>query len=291
MRPLLLAALLAAPLSAQMFSLSPEQLAHYTPRNPFGRLPDGRPQVPDEWLQRLKALTVEDAWNVLREKGYPNQFVGGFQIARPGQKLVGRALTAQYLPARPDLAEVLAADARAQGRVSGINQLVIDRLTRNDVPVIDLMNTTPGHNFGGDNLHAAIAGATGTGVVIQGTIRDLEGMMELPHQIYYLKAIPAAVSGVTVIGVNIPIRIGNTLVMPGDAVLGDRAGVVFIPPQFVQEIVERGEAVHLKDEWVKQKLLSGQYKSSEVYGTGNPLSPELQKDLEEFIRRRKASGR
>jgi len=291
MRPLLLAALAAAPLCAQMFSLSPEQLAHYTPRNPFGRLPDGRPQVPDELLQRLKALTVEDAWNVLREKGYPNQFVGGFQIAKPGQKLVGRALTAQYLPARPDLAEVLAADARAQGRVSGTNQIVIDRLTRNDVPVIDLMNATPGHNFGGDNLHAAIAGVTGTGAVIQGTIRDLEGMMELPHQIYYLKAVPPPVSGVTVIGVNIPVRIGNTLVMPGDAVLGDRAGVVFIPPQFVQEIVERGEAVRLKDEWVKQKLLSGQYKSSEVYGTGNPLSPELQKDLEEFIRQRKASGR
>lgn len=288
LRRILLLVAMAAPLPlvAQLFRLTPEQLTHFTPQNPFERLPDGRPKVPDELLTRLKALSVEDAWNILQGKGYGHQFVGNLQAMKPGKKLVGRALTAQYLPARPDFTAVLDADDKAAGAPSGTNQKVIDLLKPNDVPVVDLMDATPGHNFGGDNLQAAVAGATGTGAVVQGTVRDLEGNIELPSQIYYLKSIPPAVSGVLVIGINIPIHIGNALVMPGDAVLGDRTGLIFIPPQFVKEIVEKGEATKIKDDWTKQKLMTGKYKSSEIYGA--KLSPELQKDLDEYTQQRKS---
>jgi len=275
----------ATMLCAQPFRWTREQMIHFTPENPFDRFADGRPKVPDELLEKVKGLSVEEAWGILRRKGYMHQHAGsGFQILHPGRKLVGRAVTAQYLPTRPDLEKVLAADAKQQGLAVSTNQKVIDLLQRNDVPVVDLMGAAPGHNFGGDNLHAAIYGATGTGAVVDGTVRDLEGLFEMPTQVYFREGHPAAVSDVTVIGINVPVKIGEAIVMPGDIVLGDRTGIMFIPPQLVREIVERAELTHVHDEWTKQKFLTGKYKASELYG--GPLSPELQKEYDAFVKQK-----
>lgn len=276
-----LAAMAAAPAGAQMFRFTREQMIRYTPKNPFERFPDGRPKVPDALLDKVKAMSVEEAWGILRSRGYQSQYADGFQILHPGQKLVGRAVTAQYLPVRPDLEEVLQREAKASGMPSSTNQKVIDLLQLNDVPVVDLMGASPGNNFGGDNLHAAIYGATRTGAVVDGTIRDLEGIHELGSQVYFRAAHPAAVAGVTVIGINIPVKVGGAIVMPGDVVLGDREGVIFIPPHLVQEIVETAERTHIHDEWTKQKFLTGKYKASELYG--GPLSPELKKEYDEYV--------
>lgn len=229
---------LAALCSAQMFRLTKEQLTHYTPLNKYERFADGRPKVPDAMLERIKQLTVAQVNTVLDKAGYPNQFVGDLKPLKPGQKLVGRAFTAQYLPFRPDLEKILIADAEARGEVSRTNNKVIDELGMNDVPVIDLMSGKPGNNFGGDNLHAAIVSATRTGAVVWGTIRDLVGIHELPEQVYFLGGHPAAVASVSVIGMNVPVHIGPAIVMPGDVVLGDRTGVVFIPPQLVEKVLE-----------------------------------------------------
>ena len=284
---LMAAAFAVEPVSAQMFRFTPEQMIRYTAKNPFERFPDGRPKVPDALLEKVKTLSVEEAWGVLRSKGYQSQYADGFEILHPGKKLVGRAVTAQYLPVRPDLEEVLQKEAKASGLPSSTNQKVIDLLQRNDVPVVDLMGAAPGHNFGGDNLHAAIFGATGTGAVVDGTIRDIAGIAELGSQVYFRKAHPAAVAGVTVIGINIPVKVGNAIVMPGDVVLGDREGVVFIPPHLVQEIVDAAELIQIHDEWTKQKFLTGKYKASELYG-GGPLAPELQREYDEFVRKKRA---
>ena len=239
MTRLLLALLLAVPVSAQMFRWSREQMIRYTAKNPFERFTDGRPKVPESLLEKIGRLSVDEVWDVLRAKGYPNQYGGEFRILHPGRKLVGRAVTAQYLPLRPDLEEVLAADAQAAGMPSGANQKVIDLLQRHDVPVVDLMGAAAGHNFGGDNLQAAIYGVTRTGAVVDGTIRDLEGIFELPTQIYYKQARPEPVGGVSVAGINIAVKIGAALVLPGDVVLGDRTGVIFIPPHLAREVAGR----------------------------------------------------
>jgi len=284
---LLLAALaLAAPAPGQVFSFTREQMIKYTEKNPFDRFPDGRPKVPDSILERVKGLSVEEAWGILLGKGYHQQFAGGFQVLHPGRKLVGRAVTAQYLPARPDLAAVIDSEAKAAGRPRGVNQRVIDLLQLNDVPVIDLMGAAPGHNFGGDNLQAAVYGATRAGAVVDGTIRDLEGIFEIPTQIYFKAPHPAAVGGVVIAGINIPVEVGGAVVLPGDVVLGDRTGVIFIPPHLVQEIVEKAELTHIHDEWTKNKFLTGKYKASDLYG--GPLSPELQKEYDAYVKKRTA---
>ena len=285
----IVSALAVEPAGAQMFRFTREQMIRYTPKNPFERFPDGRPKVPDALLEKVKTLSVEEAWGILRSKGYQSQYADGFEILHPGKKLVGRALTAQYLPVRPDLEEVLQQEAKANGLPASTNQKVIDLLQLNDVPVVDLMGAAPGHNFGGDNLHAAIYGATRTGAVVDGTVRDIGGIAELGSQVYFKKAHPAAVSGVTVIGINIPVKVGNAIVMPGDVVLGDREGVIFIPPHLVQEIVDAAELTHIHDEWTKQKFLTGKYKSSELYG--RPLSPESQKEYDEYVRKKLSERR
>lgn len=276
------------PASAQLFRLTREQMVQLTAKNPYDRFPDGRPKVDDKLLERVKGLSLEEAWGFLQSKGYKHQFAGwDFHVLHPGRKLVGRAVTAQYLPARPDLVEFLDAGSKEQGLPRGENQKVIDRLQLNDVPVIDLMGAAPGHNFGGDNLQAAIYGLTKTGAVVDGTIRDLEGIFEIPMQIYYKRAHPAAVAEVKVVGFNIPVKVGEAIVLPGDVVLGDREGVLFIPPHLVREIVDTADLTHIHDEWTKAKFLTGKYKASELYG-GPALSPELQKDYDEYKKKRLA---
>jgi 4-hydroxy-4-methyl-2-oxoglutarate aldolase len=281
---LIISTIAVAPVGAQMFRFTREQMIRYTSRNPFERFPDGRPKVPDALLEKVKTLSVEEAWGILRSKGYLSQYADGFQVLHPDKKLVGRAVTAQYLPVRPDLEEVLQQEAKANGLPASTNQKVIDLLQLNDVPVVDLMGAVPGHNFGGDNLHAAIYGVTRTGAVVDGTIRDIGGIAELGSQVYFKKAHPAAVAGVTVVGINIPVKVGNAIVMPGDVVLGDREGVIFIPPHLVQQIVDAAELTHIHDEWTKQKFLTGKYKASELYG--GPLSPESQKEYDEYVRKK-----
>src|SRR5437762_3007146 len=154
---------------------------------------------------------------------------------------------------------------------------------RPKVPV-DLMGASPGHNFGGDNLQAAVYGATKTGAVVDGTIRDLEGIAELPTQIYFKAPHPAAVGGVMIAGINIPVKVGEAIVMPGDVVLGDRTGVIFIPPHLVQEIVDQAEITHIHDEWTKAKFLTGKYKASELYPS--PTSSELKAEYEAYLKER-----
>ncbi|MEO7652708.1 MAG: dimethylmenaquinone methyltransferase [Bryobacteraceae bacterium] len=287
----LLAALAMAPAAMAQQSISPsrETMIRLTAKNPFERFPDGRPKVPEALLERVKSMSVEEAWGILQNKGYRNQYAGGFRILHPGKKLVGRAVTAQYLPLRPDLAEYLDAEAVLNKRPKSTNQKVIDLLQLNDVPVVDLMGVAPGHNFGGDNLQAAIWGATHAGAVVDGTVRDLEGLAELPTQIYFKGAHPAAVAGVVVAGINIPVKVGEAVVLPGDVVFGDREGVVFIPPHLVEEIVNAADLTHIHDEWTKEKLMTGKYKSSEIYG--GPLSPELKKEYEAYVKKRQAEMR
>lgn len=284
-RNLILSGLTCLTLNAQVFTFTREQMLKYTPDNPFERFADGRPKVPDELLEKVKVLTMEEVWGVLRGKRFNNQYEGGWQLLHPGMKLVGRAVTAQFVPLRPDVNRIVEADAKAKGATRGPNQRVIDILEKGDVLVVDLFGQT-GENGGfvGDNLATAIYALSGNGFVIDGGIRDLEGVHPIPMAAYFRGAHPAAIGEIMLTGVNIPIRIGKATVMPGDVVLGDREGLYFIPPQFVKQIVENAEETHVHDEWTKMKLMTGKYKSSQLYG--RPDDPALIKEYEEYKKKK-----
>jgi regulator of RNase E activity RraA len=255
-----------------------------TAKNPFERFPDGRPKVPDSLLDQVRGLSMEEVWGILPRAGYPNQYEGDWRLLHPERKLVGRAVTAQFMPVRADLNEIIAAEGKTKGERGGQNQWVIDKLQPGDVVVVDLFGKNEGGSFVGDNLATAIYAATKTGFVIDGGIRDLEGIHPLEMPAYFRGAHPAALGGVMLTGYNVPIRIGNATVMPGDVVLGDREGIYFIPPELAQKVVDRAEETHIHDEWTKQKFMTGKYKSSDLYST--PRDPELRKEYEEYKKSR-----
>jgi regulator of RNase E activity RraA len=277
--------LLAAPSSAQIFKLTKEQLVELTSKNPYDRFPDGRPKAPDALLEQTRGLSVEEIWGVVRGAGYPNQYEGGFQVMHPGTKLVGRAVTAQFMPTRQDLAELLLGEMKGRQFRGAAHQWVIDQLQPGDVLVADLFGKAAGGTIVGDNLAMAIKSATvNGGLVVDGGIRDLEGIHPMGMPVYYRHAHPSAIADVTLTGYNVPIRIGEATVVPGDVVFGDRTGVYFVPPHLLQKILDRAVETHIHDEWTKDKFSKGRYKSTDLYP--RPRDPALQKEYEEYKKKR-----
>src|SRR6266536_160954 len=227
---------LAAPASAQLYSLTKEQLIELTSQYTGERFEDGRPKVADNLIARARGLSAEEVWGVLPGRNFRNQYADGFQVLHPGKKMVGRAFTAQFMPSRPDLDTVVTGKAKARGIDRWNNQAALDMLQPGDVLVVDLFGKVDGGTIVGDNLFYYVLKATkGGGMVVDGAIRDLEGIAEMDMPAYFRGSHPSAIAGVTLTGVNIPVRIGNVTVMPGDLVVGDREGIYFIPPALVTQ--------------------------------------------------------
>lgn len=245
---------------------SPERVAELTPDNPYGRLPDGRPHVPDDILRRMREVTNDEAWMIVeRTHGYHFQFAGGLLALHPDRVLVGRALTVRYVPARPDLNGAVQARGASEGRRGGQNNWVIDSVGEGDVLVVDLFGKVEDGTFIGDNLGTAIHARAKTGLVVDGGIRDMARVFELPDfNVYYRGAHPSAIADVTLVGVNCPVRVGEASVMPGDIVLGTREGITFIPAHLAEEVVTYSEEVRQRDVFGKLRLAEGSYTTGQI---------------------------
>jgi 4-hydroxy-4-methyl-2-oxoglutarate aldolase len=277
-----LAALLgaAAPASAQLFQWTPEQLIKYTVKNPYDRFPDGRPKVPDDLIKRLGALIAEEVQAVLPREGFPNQFEprDGWKVLQPEKKMVGRVFTVQFMPVRADIVDVDEADAKAKGTQRARNQTAIDQLQPGDVIVADVFGAQ--WNFVGNKLAHYIQTTTKNGMIVDGGVYWLDRIADTGMQAYYKNSLPSQGMQVMVTGINIPVRIGKTLVMPGDVVLADREGLWFIPPHMVQPVLDSGEVSKARDDWSLMMLGTGKYTSRQIYG---PLTPELQKQRDDYV--------
>jgi len=280
--PVLLATVLTSGTAlGQINNLSREEMIKYTAQNPYERFPDGRPKVPDSVLKQLESMSAEEFIGA-GGRGV-SQFVDGFKLLNPGKKLIGRAFTLQLMPIRAEVADVDAADWKTKGNPLMLNhQSAIDMLQPGDVFVVDAFGNVDGGGIVGDNLAYYIWKKTGAGFVIDGAIRDLEGVAPFGMAGYYRGATPPAIRGFMVTGINVPVRIGKTTVMPGDVVFGDREGVTFVPPHEVQRYIDVGRITHIHDEWTKKKFDTGKYKSSDIYG--RPRDPELIKEYEEYLK-------
>lgn len=271
--------------NAQLISFSKQDLIDYTAANPFDRLPDGRPKVPEDLMERARGLSSEEVWAILREKGFNNQYADGFQVLHPGKTLVGRVFTVQFMPVRADVEDIAEKKAKEHGIKRLMNQTAIDMLQPGDVLVVDLFGKKVDGTIVGDNLFYYVNVAThGGGLVVDGSIRDLDGISEIDMPAYFRFADPTPIDNVMLTGINVPVRIGGATVMPGDLAVGDREGVYFIPPQFVKELLDRADEIHIHDEWTKKKFAEGKYKSSEIYST--PSDPRLLKEYQDYLKKR-----
>ena len=270
---------------AQLMTFSKQDLIDYTAANPFPRSPDGRPKIPDSYLERARDLSAEEVWEVMQDKGFDNQFADGFIVLHPGKTMVGRVFTVQFMPMREDVEKVAEKKAKERGLPTLTNQMAIDMLQPGDVLVVDLFGKKVDGTIVGDNLFYYVMTATHKGgLVVNGGVRDLDGISEIDMPAYFKSTDPTPIGNVMLTGINIPIRIGNAMVMPGDLAVGDREGVYFIPPQFVKEVLDRADVVHVHDEWTKMKFAEGKYKSSEIYSS--PTDPKLKQEYEEYLKKK-----
>jgi regulator of RNase E activity RraA len=271
---------------AQLSTFPKQEMIDYTAKNPFERFPDGRPKVPDAMIERARDLSSEEVWAGLEQvEGFKNQYADGFQVLHPGKTMVGRAFTVQFMPLRADVDEVAKSKAKQRGLPNLFNQTAIDMLQPGDVLVVDLFGKKVDGTIVGDNLFYYVMKATnGGGLVVDGSIRDLDGIAKIDMPAYYRSADPTPIGNVMLTGINVPIRIGGVTVMPGDLVVGDREGVYFIPPQLAKEVLDHADETHIHDEWTKKKFDEGKYKSAEIYGS--PKDPKLQQEYREYLKKR-----
>ena len=276
------------PAKAQLWTWTKDQMVEYTKAWTGDRFPDGRPKVPDALIERAKGLSQEEIMVPGGRGGGGggySQYVGDWEVLHPGKKMAGRAFTVQFMPARSDLDAVVTAKAQAGGARNFNNQYALDMLQPGDVLVVDLFGKKEGGTIVGDNLFYYIMKATKSGgLVVDGSIRDLDGISPMGMPCYFRAVHPSPIGGVTLAAVNVPIRIGNVTVMPGDLVMGDREGISFIPAQNAEAILDRADETHIHDEWTRKKFDEDKYKSSEIYGS--PRDPALLQEYKEYLKKR-----
>jgi regulator of RNase E activity RraA len=271
----------------QAQQISKEELIFLTPEWKGERFPDGRPKVPDALIKRMKLVSHEEAWAVMKGEGYRYQFAEGWQMINPDSVLVGRALTATFMPGRPDVHKVTDEKGhKKDGRVKSQNAWPIDMLVKGDVYVVDQFGAHDDGPTIGDNLGNSIYAKTGNGIVYDGAIRDLAGLKEIGGFTSYYKTYhpshhnPQGNLNTTLVGINKPTRIGKVMVMPGDIVLGRDGLVTFVPPHLVEKVVKTSEIVRLRDMFGHERLRAQKYTPGQI---DSRWTDDIEKDFSQWL--------
>ena len=254
-------------LFGQNVGSSPEYIKTLTSEWKGERFADGRPKVSDALLERLKNISIEEAWGVLRNKGFQNQFEGDWTIIHPEEVMTGRVVTAQYMPLRPDLEKVVKEQGKIENRSQqgGTNSWPIDILTQGDVYVADSYGKVADGTLIGDNLGNSIYAKSQRGVIFYGSVRDQEGLNEIKGFNGWIKGEdPSYIQQMMLTSINAPIRIGHATVLPGDVVLAKKYGVIFIPAYLVEDLVLTSEVTALRDEFGHQRLREKKYLAGQI---------------------------
>jgi 4-hydroxy-4-methyl-2-oxoglutarate aldolase len=268
-------------IKAQQVTLTPEQVITLTSRWKGERFPDGRPKVADKFLERLKGVHLEEAWGILRNKGFQNQFESDWMVIHPDSVMTGRVVTAQYMPLRPDVDSVIKTKGKTEGRIGATNSWPIDVLKNGDIYVADSYGKVVDGTLIGDNLGNAIYAKSLRGVIFYGSVRDVEGLEEIKGFNAWIKGYdPSYIQQMMLVGINVPIRIGRATVLPGDAVLAKKGGVVFIPAYLVEEVVLNAEFISLRDAFGHQRLREGKYTPGQI---DTQWTDEIKKDFLKWI--------
>jgi 4-hydroxy-4-methyl-2-oxoglutarate aldolase len=258
---------------------SPEYIKALTPEWKGERFPDGRPKVSDAFLERLKNISIEDAWGVLRNKGFLNQFEGDWIMVHPDESMTGRVVTAQYMPLRPDLEKFVKEQGKKEGRAQqgGTNSWPIDILTPGDVYVADGYGKIADGTLIGDNLGNSIYAKSQRGVIFYGAVRDVEGISQIKGFNCWIKGSdPSFISQMMLTSINAPIRVGRAIVLPGDLVLAKPYGVLFIPAYIAEDVILTAEVTVLRDQFGHQRLREKKYLAGQI---DSEWTEEIKKDF------------
>jgi regulator of RNase E activity RraA len=256
-------------------TISKEELIFLTSAWKGERFPDGRPKVPDALIARAKNIGIEEAWTVLRNEGYKNQFEGNWKLVHDDVPVIGRAVTAMFMPTRPDIEKNIKERGQKQGRKGNTNAWPIDILTKGDVYVADGFGKIAGGTLIGDNLGNSIFNKTGNGVIFDGSARDLQGLSEIKGFNAFVRDFdPSYLEEMVLTGLNTPIRIGHAIVLPGDLVISEKEGVLFIPAHLAETVIATAEFIALRDKFGHAMLKSGKFSTGEIDSQWNDTIKE-----------------
>ena len=245
-------------------TISKEELIFLTSEWKGERFADGRPKIPDNLLERAKHVMIDDAWTVLKNEGYLNQFEGGWKTVND-VPMTGRALTAMYMPSRPDVEKNIKARGAQQGRKGNTNSWPIDLLTKGDLYVADAFGKISGGSIMGATLANSIYSKSANGVVFEGAARDLQEIKNLKGFNAFVRDFhPSFIEEMVLMGLNSPIRIGNVMVLPGDLVIATIEGVLFVPAHMAEQVVSTSEFVIRKDQFGFEMVRAGKYSTGEI---------------------------
>ncbi len=270
---------------SQQVQITKEQLVALPPLWKGERFADGRPKVPDDIMKRMKSVSVEEAWAVLKNAGYGYQVAEGWQVINPDSVLTGRAVTATFMPGRPDVWKAIDSAGKKEGRRAQ-NVWAVELLVKGDVYVADQFGAHRNGPTIGDNVGNAIYAKTGNGIVYDGALRDVEGLKEIGSFTSFYTSYdpsyhnPQGDLTTMIVGINQPTRIRTVTVMPGDVVLGKLGVVVFIPPHLAEKVVKTSEIVRLRDLFGHQRLREGKYTAGQI---DTRWSDEIEKDFSKWL--------
>jgi regulator of RNase E activity RraA len=246
-------------------TISKDELAFLTAEWKGERFADGRPKIADDLLERAKYIMIDDAWTVLKNEGYLNQFEGRWNTVSDTIPVTGRAVTAMYLPSRPDVEKNIKDRGAKQGRKGNTNSWPIEILTKGDVYVADAFGKIGGGSIMGATLANSIYSKTGNGVVFDGAARDLQELRMLKGFNAFVRDFhPSFLEEMVLMGLNTPIRIGTAIVLPGDLVIAQKEGVLFVPAHLAEQVVSTGEFVIRKDKFGFEMVRSGKYSPGQI---------------------------
>ncbi len=250
-------------LSAQ--TISKEELIFLTSEWKGERFADGRPKIPDDLLKRARIINIDDAWTVLKNNGYTNQYDGNWKMVHQDVPVIGRAMTAMYMPSRPDVEKNIKSRGAQQGRKGNTNAWPIETLVKGDVYVADGFGKIGSGTLMGSTLANSIFAKSGNGVVFNGSARDLGEIQEMKEFNAFVRDFdPSFLEEMVLMGLNTPVRIGNVMVLPGDLVIGRREGVLFVPAHMPEEVVSTAEFVVRKDKFGFEMVRSGKYATGQI---------------------------
>jgi regulator of RNase E activity RraA len=279
-----------------------EELIYLTAQWKGERFADGRPKVPDALIERARKIGIEEAWQILNNEGYKNQFEGNWKMVHDHVPVIGRAVTARFIPSRPDVEQQIKERGTKEGRKGNTNAWPIEVLQKGDVYVAEAFGKIAQGTLIGDNLGTSIFNKTGTGVIFDGAARDLQGLEAIPGFNAYVRDFhPSFLDGVVLAGLNTPVRIGGAVVLPGDVVISEKEGVLFIPAHMAESVIETAEFISVRDRFSKDMLKSGKFNAGQIDSAwsediktafldwikAHPNEPQISRQrLEKFLEKR-----
>ena len=202
-------------------TISKDELIFLTSEWKGERFADGRPKIPDELLVRAKNINIDDAWTVIKNEGYTNQFEGNFKTVQHNVAVIGRAVTAMFMPSRPDIEKNIKGTGHCQTRQKRQHQCLAHRNTykRRCICCRRFWQNCR-RNINGFNFANSIFSKSGNGVVFNGSARDLQEMQNIKGFNAFVRDFhPSFFEEMVLMGLNTPVRIGGVMVLPGDLVI------------------------------------------------------------------------